>query len=508
MGLYIDRKLPGRYHEEGSQAFGDYMAEKKKFNIVPDIRLLVDIGQANYQVPEAVSELIANSMDAKVEDQKLDIEVLINSEYVSITDNGKGMSRDILGEALRLAAQMDQVTGNTESRKGMYGLGMKAACSSLGSHWKIVTRPPGDKNEYSIELDLTDWLKKQDRQGWEVEVSTSPYVANKSLLGNRDHGTGIFLTRLRDNETFPTAVIDKLAMAYRPHLLAGDRITVNGNEVQAKTYELIDERKWDIDLDLSGHKIKGWYGLDTRTHNDGNYGINIYRQGQLVEAWNKDFLRQHLMSSRVVGEIELPFIDANFHKLGLNKSSEEWKTVKKVMTAELKLVVRASGEMAKNKQDPMRQAKAIKGLDIALGTTRSFTSAPVEPPGSEGMREPQSTQTLGSTEPVEDAEQNLNQITLEGVVYSLHYQFDVLDDVTIPWDYLYDTKTRDLLAVINTQSRLFETSTDQEFIGILALSEAVVGFLIKELGYQYSRARELRDSWLFEALGSRVRVKS
>jgi hypothetical protein len=204
----------------------------------------------------------------------------------------------------------------------------------------------------------------------------------------------------------------------------------------------------------------------------------------------------------------LPFIDANFHKLGLNKSSEEWKTVKKVMTAELKLVVRASGEMAKNKQDPMRQAKAIKGLDIALGTTRSFTSAPVEPGGSEGTGEHQSTQSSGSAEPAQEAEQNLNQITLEGVVYSLHYQFDVLDDVTIPWDYLYDTKTRDLLAVINTQSRLFETSTDQEFIGILALSEAVVGFLIKELGYQYSRARELRDSWLFEALGSRVRVKS
>ena len=488
---------------------GDSMAEKKKFNIVPDIRLLVDIGRANYQVPEAVSELIANSMDARVEDQKLDIEVLINSECVSIADNGKGMTRDILGEALRLAAQMDQVTGNTESRKGMYGLGMKAACSSLGSHWRIVTRPPGDENEYSIELDLTDWLKKQDRQGWEVEVSTSPYVANKSLLGNRDHGTGIFLTRLRDNETFPTAVIDKLAMAYRPHLLAGDRITVNGNEVQAKTYELIDERKWDIDLDVSGHKIKGWYGLDTRSRNDGNYGINIYRQGQLVEAWNKDFLRQHLMSSRVVGEIELPFIDANFHKLGLNKSSEEWKIVKKVMTAELKMVVTASRETFKNKQDPMRIAKAIKGLDIALGTTRSFAGAQAEAGGSGGETEgPKSTQTSDRDNPVRDVEQNLNQINLDGVVYSLHYQFDVLDDVTIPWDYLYDTKSRDLLAVINTQSRLFETSTDQEFLGILALSEAVVGFLIKELGYQYSSARELRDSWLFEALGSRVRVKS
>jgi hypothetical protein len=107
----------------------------------------------------------------------------------------------------------------------------------------------------------------------------------------------------------------------------------------------------------------------------------------------------------------------------------------------------------------------------------------------------------------EPVEQNLNQVTLDGVTYSLHYQFDVLDDVTIPWDFLYDPKTKDLLAVINTESRLYQTSTDQEFIGILALSEAVVGFLIRDLGYTYSGARELRDNWLFHALGSRVRAK-
>lgn len=488
------------------------MAEIKKFNIVPDIRLLVDIGQANYQVPEAVSELIANSIDARYEDEKLDIEVSIGSEKVSIVDNGRGMTRDILGEALRLAADMNQVTGNTQARKGMYGLGMKAACSSLGSHWKIVTRPPGDRNEYSVELDLSEWLKKQDRKGWEVEVSTSTYEPQKSLLGARKHGTAIILTQLRDSETFPTAVIDKLSLAYRPHLLDGDKISVNGNPVLAKSYDLIDNRRWEINLDVNGHKISGWYGLDTRTHNDGNYGINIYRNGQLVEAWNKDFLRQHLMSSRVVGEIDLPFIPANFHKLGFNKSVEDWKIVKKAMTAELKLVVRASGEMAKNKSDTLRQAKAIKGLDIALGLASSFTGQLTEPTNQENTRV-----TTGSNdgEPEEsdressgiDKQQNLNQIVLEGVRYSLNYQFDVLDDPTIPWDFLYDDKSRDLVAVINKNSRLFQTSTDQEFIAVLALSESVVGFLIRDLGYQYPRAREMRDNWLFDALGSREKAE-
>ena len=484
------------------------VSDTKKFNIVPDIRLLVDIGQANYQVPEAVSELIANSMDAKVDKKVISIEVEITNEFVSIIDDGKGMTRDILGEALRLAAQMDQITGNTESRKGMYGLGMKAACSSLGSHWRIISRPPEDKNEYSIELDLNDWLKKKNRQGWEVEVETTKFDAKTSPLGSRSHGTAIIITKLRDSETFPTAVIEKLSMAYRPHLLAGDKILVNGNEVQPKSYDLIDDRTWKINLDVNGHKISGWYGLDTRTHNDGNYGINIYREGQLVEAWNKDFLRQHLMSSRVVGEIELPFIAANFHKLGFNKSTEEWKTVKKVMTAELRQAVRASGEMAKNKQDPMRQAKAIKGLDIALGIASSSIAGNTQSlPDEENL--------AGKTElPNENKDietklvQNLNQIMFDGETYTLSYKLDVLDDETIPWDFLSDLKSKDLLAVINTQSRLFLTSTDQEFIATLALSEAVVGFLIRDLGYTYTKAREIRDNWLYNALGNRVKVNN
>jgi hypothetical protein len=389
----------------------------------------------------------------------------------------------------------------------MYGLGMKAACSSLGSHWKIITRPPEDKNEYSIDLDLNDWLKKSNRQGWEVEVSTSKYDSKTSLLGARNHGTAIVITKLRDAETFPTAVIEKLAMAYRPHLLAGDKILVNNNEVKPKSYDLIDDRTWKIDLEVNGHKISGWYGLDTRTHNDGNYGINIYREGQLVEAWNKDFLRQHLMSSRVVGEIELPFIAANFHKLGFNKSTEEWKTVKKVMTAELRQAVRASGEMAKNKQDPMRQAKAIKGLDIALGIASASISGNTQP--QELVDYPTVANSNGEeTTEVVKIEQNLNQIMFDGETYTLSYKLDVLDDETIPWDFLSDLKSKDLLAVINTQSRLFLTSTDQEFIATLALSEAVVGFLIRDLGYSYTKARDIRDNWLFNALGTRVKAKS
>ena len=101
--------------------------------------------------------------------------------------------------------------------------------------------------------------------------------------------------------------------------------------------------------------------------NNKSKGSSHTIEKQLVEAWNKDFLRAHLMSSRVVGEIDLPFVAANFHKLGFNKTSEEWRLVKKYMTEALKPAVKASGRMAQGKKDNLRQAKAIRGLDLALG---------------------------------------------------------------------------------------------------------------------------------------------
>lgn len=476
--------------------------KSKKFDITPDIRLLVDIGEANYEVPQAISELIANSMDARFAEEKLAVEVVICDEYISITDNGKGMTESVLAEALRLAAQMDSVTGNTKARKGMYGLGLKAACASLGKHWEIVTRPPEDANQYSVEVDLKNWLKKQDRKNWEVEVKTEKFRKGIGPIGNLSHGTCIKISDLKENFHMVAAVIEKLGMAYKPHLEFGDTIHVNGSEVTPKTFNLVENRKYPINIEINGHQITGWYGLDTKTHNSGDYGINIYREKQLVEAWNKDFLRAHLMSSRVVGEIDLPFIAANFHKLGFNKTTEEWRLVKKYMTDALKPVVRASGQMAQNKKDNLRQAKAIRGLDIALGLISSddqdfngVIDDGQENPGEKPKQRKTSNVASGSYQTLKIGDDEI----------PISHVFEKLDE-TIPWDYIYDDDSGDLQAVINTDSLVFTETTDVELIAILALAEAVMGYSIKHRGLDYSKAKENRDNWLHLAISSRRKV--
>lgn len=473
--------------------------KSKKFDITPDIRLLVDIGEANYEVPQAISELIANSMDARQEEKKVNVDVLINDEYISITDDGKGMTENILAEALRLAAQMDSITGNTQARKGMYGLGLKAACASLGKHWEIVTRPPNDSNQYAVEIDLASWLKKKDRKNWEVEVKTEKFKKDVGPIGHLEHGTCIRISNLKENFLMVTAVIEKLGMAYKPHLEFGDSIRVNGTAVTPKTFTLVEDRVYKIDIEVNGHRVTGWYGLDTKTHNSGDYGINIYREKQLVEAWNKDFIRAHLMSSRVVGEIDLPFIAANFHKLGFNKTTEEWRLVKKYMTEELKPVVRASGQMAQNKKDNLRQAKAIRGLDIALGLISpddqdfdGITDIETEKPGEKPSQRRPSNVISGNYQTLKIGDDEI----------PISHVFESLDE-SIPWDFIFDEDSGDLQAVINSDSLVFRETTDVELIAILALAEAVMGYSIKYRGFEYSKAKENRDNWLHLAISSR-----
>lgn len=486
----------------------------ERFDITPDIRLLEAIGSASYAAPDAICELLANSFDAKVDNSELVIEIDVKNDSISIIDNAAGMSKDILHEAMRLSANMDNVTGNTRTRKGMYGLGLKAACSSLGFHWHIATRCAEDtKHDYVLQINLKDWLSKTRRSEWEIEIDTVERDIG-GPLGNRSQGTAIILTKLRERNPMPGAIMEKISQAYGPHLTAGDRILINGTQTAARQYTLVDDQKWPVDIVCGASdefRITGWVGLDVKTHNDGLFGLNLYRENQLVDAWNKNWFRAHLMTSRIVGEIHLNFVKANFHKQGFEKTSAEWKLASEVMRNFLKPVAAASSAMAKGRNDPMRKTKAMQGLDSAIGVVRSgqvpvpgFTLNPdingSEPTNAEVGGATSTSDKVKPTSSKSKIGGSLTELQLEENAFTLSSLIENLDDPTIPWDYLFEKG--DLVVILNSESTLFKSfKNDLSILGRMALSECVVGFLIKERGLQYSQAKAIRDRWLHIALG-------
>jgi hypothetical protein len=467
----------------------------KSVNITPDIRLLETIGEANYTIPEAIGELIANCFDARLRDTKMVIDVVVSADEISITDNGTGMSSQILGESLRLAVEMDKVKGNTQPRKGTYGLGMKAACSSLGKNWGIYTRPEASKDFYYLEIDLKKWNGQKDRGLWQITIHDEKWIKSNPYIGGISHGTKIVITNLKDKNPIVSAIVAQLGMAYKPHLEHGDVIRVNGNAVMPKAYDLIENKKYPIDTTVDGHKITGWFGLDIKTHNDNFYGINIYKENQLVESWNKDFIRAHLMNSRVVGEVNSTIFQANFHKKGLQKNTDQWKSVKAVMAEILKPAMKASGDMAKNKNDGTRQAKAMQALEGALGNATVAVSGSQEIDGTEDVSENQKAKK----DKVEVSGSHTSLLIGDDEI-TISYFFAEVNDSELPWGYIFDEEKNDLQAIVNIESDIWKSIKDEKLLGILAAAEAVVAFLIEHRGYKFGTAWEIRNKWLTMSL--------
>lgn len=454
-----------------------------------------DIGATSFTVAEAIVELVANSMDAKVDGSEIAIDIFIDPEEIRVIDDGHGMTHDRLAQAVRLGVKMEQEESN--SRKGMFGLGMKTACASLGKRWSVTTRPVDQEREFFVEFDLEEWSGQAGDPDfeWSIEIEEREPDGD-GVLGRREHGTAIVVNELRDFNPLPGPVLDKLGRAYMGHLERGDKISVNGEEARPPEYDLIEGSKIEIDESCGEddeHRIYGWIGLDKKTHNDGSYGLNLYRKGQLIESWNKDWFNPHPMTSRIMGEIHLDFVPPNFYKRGFERQSEEWNMASEVMDEVLDPVEKASRKASRGK-DPQKGRKAARGLQEAMGSSENVS----EMPGSDESENDSDSDIDGSEEYDDEEEISVDDrtIVLDGETIHLSWEMAEIPDEQLPWDFIYDGSTHELQAILNTGSKLLEESSDHEIIGVLALADCVASFLTDEKGYDSSDARQVRNRWL------------
>jgi hypothetical protein len=461
-----------------------------------------DIGAASFTVAEAIVELVANSMDAKVDDTDIDIDIYIDPSEIRVIDDATGMTQDVLAQAVRLGVKMDHPGGEGGSRKGMFGLGMKTACASLGQHWSVTTRPIDEDREFYVEFDLKEWSSKAGDPDFEWSVDIEEREPDPDgVLGRRDHGTAIVINELRDYNPLAGPVLDKLGRAYKGHLEDGDVIEVNGEPARPPEYDFIEGSRVDIETtcgDDDEYEIYGWVALDKQTHNDDYFGLNLYRKGQLIEAWNKDWFKVHLMTSRIIGEIHLDFVPPNFYKRGFERQSDEWKMASEEMEEVLEPVVKASREASRGKEKN-KFRKAARGLQKAMGNTGAVAEFPDENDEDEGEGGSGSGGT-GEDEPADDDDEDVEveerTIVVDGRSIALSYEMAEIPDEQLPWDYIYDDTTDELQAILNTGSKLLEESQDHEILGTLALADCVAAFLTDEMSYDSTEARQIRNRWL------------
>ena len=477
----------------------------------PSPRLMETIGATNQSPQEAIGELVANCFDARYNGEKLEIFIDLRNERIVVTDNGKGMTSTVLEKAVCIAEDMSKHIERGDEAKGHFGMGFKTSCSTLGNFYEIYTRPVGENAEYHVAFDIDDYSKRPSgSDAWDVIIEDGIPKAS-SPLKSSNHGTAFVISELK-NKDFPvSAVLEYIGDAFKGHIERGDKITVvdeNGqHRAMPKTYDFLPGTKVIIDEKFgrnNKYHITGWVAIDKQTHNNGFYGFNIYRKGQLVLTHDKTWFTAHLMTSRIIGEVNMDFLDATFYKQGVQQS-EDWEYVKIHMREYLKGVVAASRNLSRNHNidKPAERKAIISQLD------NDYTIEIDDFVTHDGVAESGLSIDSKPAASINDTVKNIvteKSLLLEeeGEIHITFIEKEEDGHDVGPYDYIFDPmqEPQELQVIVFKEHPLWRKKIDSEVRKIVATSDAIYRALVEQLNYDSRKALAIRNEWVSQRVES------
>lgn len=471
----------------------------------PSPRLMETIGATNQTPQEAIGELVANCFDARYDREKLDISIDLRNSRIIVMDNGKGMTSEILEKAVCIAEDMSKHIERGDNAKGHFGMGFKTSCSTLGYFYEIYTRPVGENVEYHTAFDINEYsTRPSGSNAWDVIIDDSE-PSTSSPLKKASHGTAFVISRLK-NKDFPvSAVLEYIGNAFKGHIEQGDKITVidesDSYQAKPKNYTFLKGTKVKID-EVFGpngkYHITGWVAIDSQTHNDGFYGFNIYRKGQLVLTHDKTWFRAHLMTSRIIGEVNMDFLDATFYKQGV-QHSEDWEYVAIHMKEFLKGVVAASNHLSKqhNIDKPSERKAVISQLD------KEYT---LEDESGETVENDFDSKPQSGSKPSTSINNMVKSIITEkslvledGNEIQITFVEKEVDGHDVgPYDYIFEMwqEPQELQVIVYKNHPLWRKKIDGEVRKIVATSDAIYRMLVEQLDVDCRKALTIRNEWV------------
>jgi hypothetical protein len=125
-------------------------------------RLIKSLRDMGYEFESAVADLIDNSIAARANTVRINTHWAGADSYVSIADNGVGMSAQDLREALRFGAERDY----DDDDLGKFGLGLKTA--SLSQCRKLIVASRQNESRADINAYCWDMSHIEATNKWEI----------------------------------------------------------------------------------------------------------------------------------------------------------------------------------------------------------------------------------------------------------------------------------------------------------------------------------------------------
>jgi len=291
-------------------------------DITPHPSLISKLGATGYKTYEAIAELIDNSIDARVDSKSLKVHLKLDvkNRTIIVEDNGKGMDFETLKEAMTLA----HVKKDRHSQLGVYGIGMKTACSSLSENFCIDTKPVSENTAYECCYKEREWING-DKEKW----ANFPITVKDSTTTT--HGTSIKLEKLKVS-LYPNLVGNFrriFGVRYGPFLKNGLlEIWVNTLKCETEEPKIILETKREFNLRLPSGTITGWGAL-LEKRQGGRFGFHLYKNDRLVKMYDKNLLGReaHSAISLIIGELNLDHVPTLYNKTDFLPESKEFREV-------------------------------------------------------------------------------------------------------------------------------------------------------------------------------------
>lgn len=309
------------------------MEKRKQRRKINAARICFGISRIGYTPASAICDIIDNSVSANA--KNIHIEIIEknassnpnrknNIQQYLIIDDGDGMNKEKIGNALDLGSSKSYYSEETLSK---FGLGLKSASFAQGSRLEIISGD-GSGEIYKEYVDLEEI--DDDYFSVECDLDVNDKELTDKYFDNK-RGTIIRISKIYTNnhpsiKTTMEELKNKLGVIYYYFLKKDLHIFINGKEIDAIdvlfTEEAgdnnLDENEWNgksvqwilkpFELILDpGNNIKGKIEITMLPHpkvrkNEGikdfeirdkyhisanNYGFYIYRNGRLINWANR-----------------------------------------------------------------------------------------------------------------------------------------------------------------------------------------------------------------------------
>lgn len=315
-------------------------------DITPHVSLLAKVGQAGHSVAEAVSELVDNSLDARPRKGPVHVDVTydVRGKWIEVTDDGLGMSRTGLADALVLA-----LSSKDAEQIGRFGLGMKSACTSLGRRFTIATCREQDHFEVVADYDEGAFV---DGGEWKLPI--------RRRKKRRERGTLIYINSDRVYHGLAQSLIKNLSWTFR-HFIADGllELRVNSQVVAQPQHQIDHASLLPLAGEIGGHPVQGWVALLEVSSQRGWYGFDLVRHRRVIRRHEKLGFQAHPQTARVVGELHLDHFETNNLKTDFVRETDHWRELETWLAESIEPVLAASRALAHSGSFDQRLRKLI-----------------------------------------------------------------------------------------------------------------------------------------------------